>query len=337
MKKPNIFNYATSELSQDAMICYILEWAKKENKEVDENTHKIGVKLLDAFFEKYHDTIEKPSQFEIIDIIKQDNNIDVLCIVNNKYPIIIEDKTNTKNHGDQLERYYKQIKSRKEFDDNNIMCIYFKTYDQSCYDEIKKNKYKVFLRKEILDVLNSFPTENIIINDYKEYLQKIEDDVNSYQVRIFDEWYYDSWKGFFIQLKYELKGGNWGYVSNPSGGFLAYWFNWQDIEESQVEIYMQIEYHYKQNLNKFNIKLSNKNKVKIDKKITNKYMYGEKSVIKEYKNFKFIKPKKISYGKTMTIAELDGSFIIENEDKTVNIYKTVENIKTIIRLVNDSI
>jgi len=30
MKKPNIFNYATSELSQDAIICYILEWAKKE-------------------------------------------------------------------------------------------------------------------------------------------------------------------------------------------------------------------------------------------------------------------------------------------------------------------
>jgi hypothetical protein len=30
MNKPNIFNYATSELSQDAIICYILEWAKIE-------------------------------------------------------------------------------------------------------------------------------------------------------------------------------------------------------------------------------------------------------------------------------------------------------------------
>ena len=37
MNKPNLFNYATSELSQDAIICYILEWAKIESKEINEN------------------------------------------------------------------------------------------------------------------------------------------------------------------------------------------------------------------------------------------------------------------------------------------------------------
>jgi hypothetical protein len=30
--KPNIFKYATSELSQDAFICWLLAWAKDENK-----------------------------------------------------------------------------------------------------------------------------------------------------------------------------------------------------------------------------------------------------------------------------------------------------------------
>jgi len=36
MNKPNLFNYATSELSQDAMICYMLEWAKEDYKKIDE-------------------------------------------------------------------------------------------------------------------------------------------------------------------------------------------------------------------------------------------------------------------------------------------------------------
>ena len=36
MNKPNIFTYVTSELSQDAIICYLLEWAKIENKKSNE-------------------------------------------------------------------------------------------------------------------------------------------------------------------------------------------------------------------------------------------------------------------------------------------------------------
>ena len=30
--KPNLFKYATSELSQDAFICWLLEWAKPQNR-----------------------------------------------------------------------------------------------------------------------------------------------------------------------------------------------------------------------------------------------------------------------------------------------------------------
>ena len=330
MYRPNIFNYATSELSQDAMICYLLEWAKKENKEVDANTHKIGVKLLDAFFNKYLEVIEKPRTYDNVEVIKQDNNIDVLCVVNKRYPIIIEDKTNTKNHGDQLKRYFQQIESREEFESKNIMCIYFKTHDQSCYKDIEKNNYKVFLRKEILDVLNSYSTDNIILNDYKEYLQKIEDDVNSYSTKRFNDWDYNSWKGFFIRLKEELNDGNWGYVANPTGGFLGYWFNWVDIDNKHW-IYFQIEYHNKDTF-KFNIKLYSKIKEKINKDIFNEV---SKKLYKDYENFKIRRPKKIRYGKSMTIAELDGNFIIENEDTTVNIDKTVKNIQTIIRLIND--
>lgn len=334
MNKPNIFEYATSELSQDAMICYLLEWAKSEHKEIDEATHKIGVRLLDTFFDKHKDTIDKPESYKSIKIEKQYQYIDVLCTVNEIYPIIIEDKANTKNHGTQLEDYIEVIKKEKKYLDENIMKIYFKTFDQSCYKEIEDNKYKVFLRKEILDVLKSYATDNIIVNDYKEYLQEMEDNINSYKVKTFNNWNYDSWKGFFIRLKEELNHGNWGYVSNPNGGFLGFWFNWRDTENTQTEIYMQIEYHHKQKSNKFNIKLSNKDKVKIDKNIAEKYMHGEKRVIKEHVDFKFIRPRKISFGKTMTIAELEQDFIILNKDNTVDIDRTIKKIKEIMNAIN---
>jgi hypothetical protein len=36
MAAPNLFHYATSELSQDAFICWLLDWANPDNKEKDE-------------------------------------------------------------------------------------------------------------------------------------------------------------------------------------------------------------------------------------------------------------------------------------------------------------
>ncbi|MGL4677307.1 MAG: hypothetical protein ACRCWI_06535 [Brevinema sp.] len=51
MHKPNIFHYATSELSQDAVICYFAEWANIQHK--DDTMHHVRqsfVKSLLAYF-----------------------------------------------------------------------------------------------------------------------------------------------------------------------------------------------------------------------------------------------------------------------------------------------
>jgi hypothetical protein len=50
MKKPNIFKYATSELSQDSIICWLLEWAKEKNKTIDEQMHNVGIAFINSFF-----------------------------------------------------------------------------------------------------------------------------------------------------------------------------------------------------------------------------------------------------------------------------------------------
>ena len=103
IKRPNLFSYATSELSQDAFICWLLAWASPEYSNTDRELHRCALNCIHAFYKKHNKPI--PSAIEKVEIFKQNNNIDVLCIVNDKHAILIEDKTNTENHSNQLRRY----------------------------------------------------------------------------------------------------------------------------------------------------------------------------------------------------------------------------------------
>jgi len=318
MNKPNIFNYATSELSQDAIICYILEWAKSENKNLNNELHNLAIKFLDSLFDKFNKEIDKPLKYTKIEIKKQYENIDILCIINDTYSIIIEDKTNTKNHSNQLERYYKQIS--KDFNSTKILPIYFKTGDQSNYDNIIKNNYKIYLRQDFLKVLKSYDTNNNIINDYTNHLQNIEDSIDSYKIIPIDKWTYNSWKGFFIELREKLDDGNWDYVSNPNGGFLGFWWNWNSNDE--YHIYLQIDH----SISKITFKLYTKTGAKIEKAVVNKW---KKHIVYNENNIIIKKPKVVRTGKSVTIGILENEFRQTNNDNIIDIDKTIEFIRQI--------
>ena len=320
MQKPSIFKYATSELSQDAIICYILEWAKIENKKENEQLHNLAINFIDSLFEKFVD-ITKPLKYEKIDIKKQYKNIDVLCIINDKYSIIIEDKTNTKNHSDQLKRYFEKVKVK--FSDTKILPIYFKTGDQSNYNKVD-NEYKIYLRQDFLKVLKIINSNNDIIQDYTNYLQNLDNSINSYKILPIDRWHYNSWKGFFIELRNKLNDGNWDYVSNPNGGFLGFWWNWNSNDE--YHIYLQIDHSIK----KITFKLYTKTDNKIEKPIINKW----KELIAYNKDDLIIKkPKVVRTGKSVTIGILENEFRMTNDDgiidmdKTIDFIHNIENIK----------
>ena len=61
--KPNIFDYATSELSQDAFLCWLMQWANKSNKKIDAPLNNCAVqfvkKLLNEDIEIEEVEIEK--------------------------------------------------------------------------------------------------------------------------------------------------------------------------------------------------------------------------------------------------------------------------------------
>ncbi|RLA66637.1 MAG: hypothetical protein DRQ78_03900 [Epsilonproteobacteria bacterium] len=337
--KPNLFKYATSELSQDAIICWLLEWAKPENKNENTELHQVGKLFLDSLFDKFDDK-ETPNQYNTIKIIKQYKDIDVFCVVNEKYALIIEDKTNTKDHSGQLDKYFKEI--NKKYDKSKIFPIYFKTGDQSNYSKIIDKDYKIYLRKDFLALLDN-PFKSDILEDYKSHLQKIEDSVNSYKTVEITSWNRNAIKGFYLALQKELGEGHWDYVANPSGGFLGFWWNKHQLDE--YKIYMQIEQvkipkkseeSAKRYIPQYGFvlkfKLSSGTKEKVDKSIINKW---KKHIINDTPSIK--KPRVVRAGRWTTIGLMNEDFIAIDENRKVCISKTVENLKKIEQVLKDKV
>lgn len=54
MNSPNLFNYATKELSQDAVICWLIAWAgiQSARNPADRELRQCGRELLNALFFK---------------------------------------------------------------------------------------------------------------------------------------------------------------------------------------------------------------------------------------------------------------------------------------------
>ncbi|PIR00224.1 MAG: hypothetical protein COV66_07705 [Nitrospinae bacterium CG11_big_fil_rev_8_21_14_0_20_45_15] len=325
IKTPNLFTYAYSELSQDAFICWLLEWARLENKEENEQLHNCGINLINCFFDKHHKS--KPERYEDIKILRQTENIDILIILNNKYVILIEDKVGTSDHSNQLVRYFNQIKDKPEYENENILPIYFKTHDQADYKIIQENGYQVFTRSDFLEILNKgheLGVQNSIFSDYRDHLLGIEERVNNYlttPICADSHWDWEAWVGLFIKLQNALsEKGSWGYVPNQTGGFWAFW--WAIRSDDTGEQYIQLE----ENSLCFKIFVNEKNE---DKRKLLRQQWNEKLITEgEKQSLQLTKPYRFGYGRTMTVAVLDQpDFRRTNNDGTLNLNKTIELLK----------
>lgn len=320
---PNLFSFATSELSQDAFICWLLSWANPKISEPDKELHQCAITFIKALFKKHKKSVPEIKE---IKIKKQDKNIDVLCTINNEYTILIEDKTGTKHHSNQLERYYEDVK-RRDFLDDKILPIYYKTEDQGKYSGIEEANYKLFLRKDILEVLDSYSGNNAIIIDYRNHLQSISDGVESYLKLPIEEWEKHSWVGFYIRLQKELKDGNWDNVPNKSGGFLGMWWHHQGNKDCRQ--YLQLEKE------KLCFKIS-VNKTEDRKRLRGQWYKTIKEKSGEYK-LALTKPARFGSGKYMTVCIHDGEYRHTDSDGIINIEKTVsllQKAESLLRAVN---
>lgn len=327
MKRPNIFNYATSELSQDALICWILSWSNPDAISLDKSLHELSRRLLQAFFAKHEKEFPTIEEFKIE---RQYKNIDILAIINKKIAIPIEDKRNSREHSDQLTRYM-QILLNDEYSIENCLPIYLQTGEQGDFKKIMDAGFKPFLRAELLNVLKSNANiKNNILSDYIEYLEEVEKQVQSFNYLKQAEWGKDEWggypgQGFFTYLQNKVGAGEWNYVSNPIGGFLGFW--WHFAGDDECEQYLQLEEN----------KLCFKIYVEDETKRAGLRSKWSERIINASKNssLKLLKPI-LRNGHTMTVAVAERDYRQFDSDGKINLEKTLIEIRKAEEIIDEA-
>ncbi len=143
----NIFDYATSELSQDAFISLIIGWFDSE----DQKLHKLSESFIQELYKKYQiDMMENYDKTSLIiksvKLRQQHHKIDVYFEVETDkktIPFIIEDKTWTEPHSKQLIRYVEAISKKYPTDD--IVKVFFKIGHITEKDKKETSKAKYII------------------------------------------------------------------------------------------------------------------------------------------------------------------------------------------------
>ncbi len=334
MRKPNIFDFATSELSQDAFICWLLSWATDECKDISPELADCARELVAAFlrrFESYGEVLADDIA-EIITVQVQYKRIDVYCrmkLQNGRIvSLIIEDKTYTSEHDDQLQRYLENIRD-DEGPEDDIVGIYFKTGDQSSYEKVEEAGYKPFLRQDMLRILNNGRRAGVqhpIFLDYCEYLQRIEDRACSFGTLPLNEWDSYSWQGFYLELQ-KVLGGNWGYVPNQSGGFMGFWWHSYDCED--CEVYLQLD----EKRFCFEIAVPEKSA----RTSFRRQWYD--AIMQASRNFSYpiTKPKRFGHGRCMTVAILDGDHRQSDANGILDLEATVKYLRKLEKVMDAAV
>ena len=248
MKETNLFHWATSELSQDGFICWLLSFAKNPgiNPQLEACAWDFIHRIPSLENAKRLVSIERQVAVKIPGE-RQKGIIDVLLTVDG-CKVVIEDKIDLPADGAQTDKYFAALKAAGE---KNVIGVFYKPISQWRFS----TKYFTFTRDVLFSIFNPYKAKinSDIFADYLEYLEYFESEENVYKTLPISQWHGIRYHGFFQHLKDSglVPEGSWyGYVSNQQGGFMG--MNWssktpQDVKNFRftnkhfVSFYLQLE------------------------------------------------------------------------------------------------
>lgn len=244
IEAPNIFKYATKELSQDAFLCWLFSFADIDYKYSDyKNLHNVALNLLNKFIDVDGYIVEK------VIVKKQIKNIDIWIEINSELLIVIEDKTNSVASDNQLSKYYKTasdycIKNRFQ----HPICIYFKTGSEALKVFNSSNineKWKYFSLKALIDILTPFEEkiDHPYFRDfYKINKQRFDLTINfdrhicKEDLKNLDN---ELIEAFYSKLENDKIFHNWKYLD--SRGVRRYYANNYSYQSNTANVYLQLD------------------------------------------------------------------------------------------------
>ena len=207
----NLFDYATKELSQDAFLRWFFE-----NYE-DPVLGPIVIDFINYFSIGQDDETRKPFQLEFGDIIElktyaQVNKIDVTIDFKSKKfdgqrTFVIEDKTDTQEHTNQLKHYNEIISSKWKYGELTPKECVYKIFYKTNYivgDELTRVTqfgWTPFNIDKIYDFFIQYKnkTDIQILNDYIEHIEKLKNTYINVSKETGDKWNQLNWSTFFKQ------------------------------------------------------------------------------------------------------------------------------------------
>lgn len=167
----NLFNWATSELSQDAFFCWLLSWLEKPNITLENSKlREVAFKFLEKLTNKDLDIHKVEGH---IKVHRQKNHVDIAIKLNKyQYWILIEDKVHGKDSKSKQRKYAETF--LKNDPGYEVIQSYIKT------GTIDSSDYNLDIPLIGIDELNelfaSYNLNNQIYLDFKNYIkQKIEE------------------------------------------------------------------------------------------------------------------------------------------------------------------
>lgn len=195
MNEPNLFNFATKELSQDAFFCWLFSWAEEKYSKT-----KLYIIAKDFLY----DIMNEKVKINKIDIIQQYKKIDFYIRINENITIAFEDKVKTSEHDNQLEHYRDIVMD--EFPDDRLYFVYLKTniIFQDEKEIIEKSGYKIYDIFAIYSKLKK-KVENNIYEDFLRHLTKKIKSYENFDKIQYSKWGQNEWNGLCFKLKNEIK------------------------------------------------------------------------------------------------------------------------------------
>lgn len=239
---PNIFNLATSELSHDAFFTWLLQWSDPSFSSFNNEIHDLGKEFLKLVLEnKYAEDIE---ELQSIKAGRQWENIDVWAEVvckNKNILLILENKTYSAEHSDQLIRYKQTGEQFCKENNFELSCAYVKIGSETkkTIRAIEEKGYKSINRLNLLSLISEKKYSHPLINDYLNFIQRLEDEQNEYVGKPIKEWNGACWVGFYQYIESSIPVNMWHFVNNPNGGFWNLSLNWKYWND--IPVYTQIE------------------------------------------------------------------------------------------------
>lgn len=213
-QQPNLFEFATKELAQDAFIAWLFSWIHQE-KQVDQPAMQEAARSLLASFLNAaipgNVSKDQVAKATVVEILPQQFAADlwIQFELPDRAPIclLIEDKTHTSFHSEQLDRAAKDGRDEAEKINAELIKIYFKT-GWIRPDELQPPAgFTLVRRSEALEALTPYSRAHPVLTDFVYWLAAQEDQEREVRAGALDParvaesfWYHAGLQSFLTSI-----------------------------------------------------------------------------------------------------------------------------------------